>query len=1208
MNRMTRRIISLALVLMLAISMLPASVLALPIKAVSVATKSTSSTSIQDGVTLHCWNWSFANIEANLDAIAAAGYTAIQTSPIQPLKEGTNQSWSTYGNQWWVYYQPIEFKINTSPYNALGTKTQFKSMCEAAEKKGIKVIVDVVANHLADNGANKIHSNVPSYLRTNSAYWHDISKNTNDWWNRYEVTQFCLAGLPDLNTSNKDIQNYVLTFLKECVDAGADGFRFDAAKHIEVPEDSYCGSDFWPTVINGIKSYKSDVYVYGEMLDDTGGTSFSNYTEYMSITDNRWSDKVRENVINSGNAGNFYSGYDNGVSADKLVLWAESHDTYGNDGGASMYDSTQNINKTWALVAARADAMSLYLARPDSFGIKLGVASTNTGWNWSEVSAVNKFHNHFAGQGEYVSNSNGYAMVERGNSGAVIVNVGSDGNVNIPTHTMANGTYIDQVSGNTFTVSNGRISGKISHQCGYAVIYNACAHSWSTTVTKAATCTAEGASKSTCSKCGESKTNVIPALGHTYSNDVCTVCGAAKPADHVLYFSNSGVWTTVNIYYWSDANDAMVTWPGKAMTSVGNNVYTYTVPADAQYVIFNNGTAQTDDLTIPAFDNYYKDGSWTAYTNCTHTYTSKVTTAATCTKAGVKTLTCSNCGDTKTETIAALGHNYVNGVCSNCGQNEPCTSHVWNSGSVTTAATCTKSGIKTYTCTNCGNTKTETIAALGHNYVSGTCSRCGDEENKDTMTIYFQNNWKWTEVSLHFWGSALEADTTWPGKAMKLYGNDGVYDIYSLEIPNDVTGIVINGIKDDGSDALDQTPDITSGLEDGICYYMKWVDGNQVGHEDISVMLPSVECDHSYQAVVTAPTCTEAGYTTYTCSTCGDSYVADEVAALGHASYTYAYDKTAATHTFTCTKCGETVTKSAEAKFGFNTASPALAVDIVMNIATTIPAGFSDPYMVVEFNGTTTTLIDYTIDASNGHYVFAFPGINPQTMGDTFVATLCATYEGVEVSVGLNYSMVKYINSQLKKLTEASTLRTALSDLVMYGDANQVYESYKTDALLSTLLEDAAKANLDPSTFPGLDESYNKQATAGVKDANIDLKGVTMALGSKVMVRMTVFCSDPNAYTVKATINGEDFLYPVSELSLAAGYTDRYVVEFDQIRATQFGEVITFSFLDAAGNQVGRTLEYTVYSYVQKNQNVDNESLVNLLQAIYNYGESVKNI
>ena len=326
-------------------------------------------------------------------------------------------------------------------------------------------------------------------------------------------------------------------------------------------------------------------------------------------------------------------------------------------------------------------------------------------------------------------------------------------------------------------------------------------------------------------------------------------------------------------------------------------------------------------------------------------------------------------------------------------------------------------------------------------------------------------------------------------------------------------------------------------------------------------------------------------------------------------SWTYAHS--AESHTFTCSGlCGQTISiaNTDGGKFRFNTASPALAVDIVMNIAVTVPAGFEYPYMVVEFNGETTYLSDYTINEENGRYVFAFPGINPQIMGDTFHATLYAYVDGTEVNVTLDYSMLKYLDSQLKKLTEASTLRTALSDLIMYGDANQVYEGYKTDALLSTLLSDASKANLDPSTFPGLDASYNKQVTAGVKDANIDLKGVTMALGSKIMVRMTVFCADPSAYTVKVTINGEDFLYPVSELALAAGYTDRYVVEFDQIRATQFGEEITFSFLDAAGNQVGRTLTYTVYTYVQKNQAADNENLVNLLKAIYNYGESVKKI
>ncbi|MBO7342273.1 MAG: hypothetical protein J6U87_06285 [Clostridia bacterium] len=59
-------------------------------------------------------------------------------------------------------------------------------------------------------------------------------------------------------------------------------------------------------------------------------------------------------------------------------------------------------------------------------------------------------------------------------------------------------------------------------------------------------------------------------------------------------------------------------------------------------------------------------------------------------------------------------------------------------------------------------------------------------------------------------------------------------------------------------------------------------------------------CNHSYVAVVTAPTCTEAGYTTYTCAGCGDVYVEAGAAASGHAygSWVANGDKT---HTKTCT-------------------------------------------------------------------------------------------------------------------------------------------------------------------------------------------------------------------------------------------------------------------------------------------------------------------
>ena len=103
--------------------------------------------------------------------------------------------------------------------------------------------------------------------------------------------------------------------------------------------------------------------------------------------------------------------------------------------------------------------------------------------------------------------------------------------------------------------------------------------------------------------------------------------------------------------------------------------------------------------------------------NEAHSYTSKVTTAATCSKDGVRTYTCSNCGKSYTETIKATGfHSYTS--------------------KVTTAATCVKSGVKTFTCTQCNGSYTENIAATGaHNYISGMCTYCGKAENTVTGIV-----------------------------------------------------------------------------------------------------------------------------------------------------------------------------------------------------------------------------------------------------------------------------------------------------------------------------------------------------------------------------------------------------------------------------------------------------------------------------------------
>ena len=425
---------------------------------------------IQDGVTLHCWNWSFSEIEANMDKIAEMGFTAIQTSPVQPLKEATTGK--PFGGNWWVYYQPVNFTITTADGNALGTKTELKSMIEAAHSRGIQVIVDVVANHLGNETGNDLSPAIPAWLRNNNAYWHSITTNISDYTNRQDVTQNCMGGLPDLNTGNDDIQNAVLAFLHECVDVGVDGFRFDAAKHIETPEDGVFASDFWPIVIGGVSDYADatygkDLYFYGEVLDSTDGFSISDYTEYMSVTDNVWGNTLRES-ISSGNAA-LSGGYYKAADPSNLVIWAESHDTYANDDGASKDETVAKINLTWALVAARADAMGLYLSRPTSNSQMLGTAST-IGWYTKEVKAVNEFHNDFVGHSETLGNSGNISYVVRSNCGIVMVNAkGTTASVQFSVP-MADGIYRDKISGNTFTVENGKIVGQIGTS-GIAVIY-----------------------------------------------------------------------------------------------------------------------------------------------------------------------------------------------------------------------------------------------------------------------------------------------------------------------------------------------------------------------------------------------------------------------------------------------------------------------------------------------------------------------------------------------------------------------------------------------------------------------------------------------------------------------------------------------------------------------------------------------------------------
>lgn len=438
---------------------------------------------VGDGVMLHAFNWSYNTIKENLPAIAAAGYTTVQTSPVQQPKD-----YSTSGDvtgQWWKLYQPISFHIAEESW--LGTKDDLKSLCDEADKYGIKIICDIVSNHIAnadearpDTVSNQVKKYEPEFYKKRKTYTRTYKGDANDS-SVQAVVQGHVSKCPDLVTNDTAVQGYIINLLKECIDCGVDGFRFDAAKHIETEDDGEYASDYWKNITTSASSYYTqktgdDLYIYGEILNNCGADrSYSSYTKYINVTDNKTGDAVLYNVTKGKASTATNAKYKSGVAASNAVLWAESHDTYEGSSGSSGFSNTagisdENVVKAWAIVASRKDSTALFFARPGT--ALMGNVSTDSTYKSTAVSEINKFHNLFVGQSEKLGSSGNIAYVARGTSGIVLSNCkGTNASVSISGTGLADGKYTDTVSGAEFTVANGVLTGSIGNT-GVAVVYN----------------------------------------------------------------------------------------------------------------------------------------------------------------------------------------------------------------------------------------------------------------------------------------------------------------------------------------------------------------------------------------------------------------------------------------------------------------------------------------------------------------------------------------------------------------------------------------------------------------------------------------------------------------------------------------------------------------------------------------------------------------
>lgn len=396
-------------------------------------------------------------------------------------------------------------------------------------------------------------------------------------------------------------------------------------------------------------------------------------------------------------------------------------------------------------------------------------------------------------------------------------------------------------------------------------------HEWNDgEVTTTATCTTEGLMTYTCIKadCANctpdnpaTRTEVIPATGHK-----------------MKAVQTAATCTTPPYQTWTCDNGCGYSYIVVTGTATGHN-YTKTVTAatceadgNEHYVCANCGHEY--DVVLPKLGHNYKTEviaptcsayGYTTYTcknDPTHTYQSDFvatvahtyakdnaqSVAATCTSKGYDVMVCTVCGDSYKVITDALGHD-------------------WNGGEITTAATCTANGVKTYTCKNDNtHTYTEVIPATGHTYgkgvvereasdgnsglISYTCSKCNDKFYEE----YVINS---TE---HTWNVEVKQNPTCTEKGVSAY----------TCINPDCT-ICAHGVK---ATFTKQTA--------------------ALGHNYVGVE-------------TTAPTCTETGVMTYTCSRCNATYT-EEIPATGHTygagAVTEATCTTAGYTKYTCEDCG----------------------------------------------------------------------------------------------------------------------------------------------------------------------------------------------------------------------------------------------------------------------------------------------------------------
>ena len=494
----------------------------------------------------------------------------------------------------------------------------------------------------------------------------------------------------------------------------------------------------------------------------------------------------------------------------------------------------------------------------------------------------------------------------------------------------------------------------------------------------------------------------IPACKYKKKGYLFTGWNTKKDGSGTAYKAGTKTADTISVLYaqWKKAKfKVTLSFPGGTYTNRSGSrwqdsysfTYTFTSLTDSNYLPFGGNmskpdcsfvgwytdedyTKRVEKLTINnTTDNMILYAKWSD--SHTHSWDSGVVTKQpTCTEAGTKTYTCTSCGKTKTTEIAATGHQHTeirnkkeatckaegytgDTYCTDCetkvssGQAIPKTDHTWDNGKVTTEATCEHTGVRTYICSVCGETKEEETPKTDHTYDDGivtkkptcietgiktyTCTVCQKTKTEEIPAtghqhIEIRNKKEATCTETGYTGDTYCKDCGTKlssGEVISKKAHD--YEVKDRQKPTCTTdGYVLSVCKvcrDEKQEILPATGHQHTEIrnkKEATCKdkgYTGDVYCKDCGEKLSDGKTIAKTTEHTWDGgkVTKAATCTEKGVKTYTCTVCGATKT-EEIAATGH-QHTEVRNKVEATCTkdgysgdVYCTDCGTKLSSGTE--------------------------------------------------------------------------------------------------------------------------------------------------------------------------------------------------------------------------------------------------------------------------------------------------------